>query len=162
MHLIPITHYYNQSYGFSSGHVWMWELDHKEGWVLYNWCFWTTVLERTLESLLDWKEIQPVNPNGNQSWMFIGRAEAEAPILWPPNVKSWLIRKDPDVGKDWRWEKKGMTADEMVGWHHQPNGHGFEQALGNGVAQGRLACCSPWGCEQSDMTEWLNNNSLLS
>ena len=109
-----------QSYGFSSSRVWMWELDHKESWVLKNWCFWTVVLEKTLESPLDCIEIQPVHPKGNQSWIFIGRtdAKAEAPILWPPDVKSWLIGKDPDAGKDWRQEEKGMTEDEMVGWHH--------------------------------------------
>ena len=108
---------YNQSYGFSSSHVWMWELDHKEGWALKNWCFWTVVLEKTFQSPLDCKEIQPVNPKGNQFWMFIGRtdAEAEAPIFWPPNAKNWLIGKDPDAGKDWRQEEKGTTEDEMVG-----------------------------------------------
>ena len=118
----------NQSYGFSSGHVWMWELNYKESWVLKNWCFWTVVLEKTLESPSDCKEIQPVHPKGNQSWMFIGRTdvEAEAPILWPSDAKSWLIGKDPDAGKGWRWEEKGMTEDEMVGWHHQLNGHEFE------------------------------------
>ena len=117
-----------QSYGFSSSHVWMWELDHKESWVLKNWCFWTVVLEKTLESPLDCKEIQPVHPKGNQSWIFIRKtdAEAEIPILWPPNAKNWLIGKDPDAGKDWGQEEKGMTEDEMVGWHHRPNGHEFE------------------------------------
>ena len=110
----------NQSYVFSSSHVWMWELDNKKGWALKNWCLWTVVLEKTLESLLDIKEIQPVHPKGNQSWIFIGRtdAEAETPILWPPDTKSWLIWKDPDAGKEWRWEEKGMTEDEMVVWHH--------------------------------------------
>ena len=108
---------YSQSYGFSSSHVWMWELDHKEGWVLKNWCFWTVVLEKTLESPLDCKEIQPVNPKGNQPWIFIGRtdAEAETPILWPPDEKTWLIGKDPDAGKDWGQKEKGTTEDEMVG-----------------------------------------------
>ena len=103
------------------------ELDYKESWAPKNWCFWTVVLEKTLESPLDGKEIQPVHPKGNQSWVFIGRtdAEAETPILWPPNAKSWLICKDPDAGKDWRHEEKGMTEDEMVGWHHQLNGHEF-------------------------------------
>ena len=102
----------------------MWELDYKESWALKNWCFWTVVLEKTLESPLDCKEIQPVHPKGNHSWIFIGRADAEAetPILWPPDAKSWLILKDPNVGKDWRWEEKGMTEDEMVGWHHQQDG----------------------------------------
>ena len=113
---------------FSSSHVWMCELDHKEGWVPKNWCFWTVVLEKTLESSLDYKEIKPVNPKGNQSWIFIGKpnAEAETLILWPPDAKSQLIRKDPEAGKDWRQEEKGMTEDEMVGWHHRLNGHEFE------------------------------------
>ena len=112
--------------GFSSSHVWI--LDYKESWTLKNWCFWTVVLEKTLESPLDWKEIQPVHPKGNQSWIFTGRtdAEAETPILWPLDVKNRLIGKDPDAGKDWRWEEKGMTEDEMVGWNHQLNGHEFE------------------------------------
>ena len=137
----------SQSYGFSSSHAWMWELDHKESWALKNWCFWIVVL-KTLESLLDCKEIKPVNPIGNQSRILIGRtdAEAEAPILWPTYAKSWLIRKDPDAGKDWRQEERGMTEDEMVGWHHQLDGHEFEQALGVGDGQGTLACCSSWGC----------------
>ena len=110
----------SQGYGFSSSHVWMWELDYKESWVLKNWCFWTVVLEKTLESLLDCKEIQPVHPKGDQSWVFIGRTdgEAETPILWPPDAKSWLIGKDPDAGKDWRQEEKGTTEDEMDGWYH--------------------------------------------
>ena len=114
--------------GISSSQVWIWELDYKEGWALKNWCFWIVVLEKTLESSLDYKEIQPVYPKGNQSWIFIGRtdAEAETPILWPPDVKSWLIWKDPDAGKDWRLEEMGMTEDERVGGHHQLNGHEFE------------------------------------
>ena len=118
----------SQGCGFSSSHVWMWELDYKESWVLKNWCFWTVVLEKTVESLLDCKEIQPVHPKGDQSWIFIGRtdAEPEAPILWPLDVKNWLIWKDPDTGKDWRQEEKGTTEDEMVGWHHRLNGHEFE------------------------------------
>jgi len=118
----------SQGYGFSTSHVWMWELDYKESWALKNWCFWTVVLEKTLESPLDCKEIQPVHPKGNQSWIFIGRTnvEAETPIFWPPYAKSWLIWKDPDVGKDWGQEKKGMTEDEMVRWHHRLNGHEFE------------------------------------
>ena len=117
----------NQSYGFSSSYVWMWELDCKS-WAPKNWCFWTVMLEKTLESLLDIKEIQPVNPKGNQSWIFIGRtdAEAETPILWPPDAKNWLIRKVPDAGKDWRPEEKEMTEDEMVGWHHWHDGHEVE------------------------------------
>ena len=129
---------YNQNYGFSSSHVWMWELDHREGSVLKNWWFWTVVLGKTLESPLDCKEMKPVNTKGNQSWIFIGRtdAEAETPIRWPPDEKSWLIRKDPDAGKDWRQEEKGLTEDEIVGWHHWLNGHEFEQALGDGEEQG--------------------------
>ena len=136
----------------------MWELDHKESWAPKNWCFWTVVLEKTLESPLDCKEIQPVHPKRNHSWIFIGRtdAEAEAPILWPPDAKSWLIRKDPDSGQDWRQEGKGMTEDEMVGWHHWLNGHEFEQAPGVGDGQGSLACWGPWGYKESDMTERLN------
>ena len=116
------------SYGFSSGHVWMWELDYKEGWALKNWFFWTVMLEKTLESSLDCKEIQQVHPKGNQSSIFTGRtdAKAEAPRLWPPDVKNWLIRKDPDAGKDWRQEERGMTEDELVRWHHWLDGHGFE------------------------------------
>ena len=115
----------SQSYGFSSSHVWMWELDYKESWVPKNWCFWTVVLEETLESPLDCKEIQPVHLKGNQSWILIGRtdAEAETPILRPRNIKNWIIGKDPDAGKDWKWEEKGTTEDEMVEWHHPLNGH---------------------------------------
>ena len=145
----------SQSYGFSSSHVWMWELRHKESWVLKNWCFWTVVLEKTFESPMDCKEIKPVNPKGNQSWIFIGRTddETEAPMLWPPDPKNWLIGKDPDVWKDWRQEEKGMTEDEMVGWHHQLNGHEFEQALGVGDGHGSLACCSPWVLKESDKTD---------
>ena len=117
-----------QGYGFSSSHVWMWEFYSKESWALKNWCFWTVVLEKTLESPLDCKEIHPVHPKGDQSWVFIGRTdvEPEAPILWPPDMKRWLIWKDSDAGKDWRWEEKGMTEDEMVGWHHWLIRHVFE------------------------------------
>ena len=133
-HIEKQRHYFgnkgpsSQSYGFPSSHVWMWELDYKESWVPKNWCFCTVVLEKTLESPLDCKEIRPVNPKGNQSWRFIGRtdAEAEAPILWPPDVKNRLIGKDLDAGKDWRWEEMGMTEDEMVGWHHWLDGHELE------------------------------------
>ena len=130
----------------------------KESWVLKNWCLWTVVLEKTLESPLDCKEVQPVHPKGNQSWMFIGRTdvEAEIPILWPPDVKNWLIGKDSDVGKDWRQEEKGTTENEMVGWHHQLDGHEFESAAGIGDGQGSLMCCSPWGRKELDMTEQLN------
>ena len=110
----------SQGYVFSSSRVWIWELDYKESWVPKNWCFWTVVLEKSLENPLKSKEIQPVHPKGNQSWILIRKtdAEAETPVLWPPDVKNWLIWKDPDAGKDWRWEEKGMTEDEMVGWHH--------------------------------------------
>ena len=123
----------SQGYGFSCGHVWMWELDYKESWVPKNWWFWTVVLEKTLEGSLDFREIQPVHPRGDQSWVFIGGTdvEAETPILWPPLIlwwvsKRWLIWKDPDAGKDWRQEEKGTTEDEMVGWHHRLRGRKFE------------------------------------
>ena len=117
-----------QGYGFSSGHVWMWELDCEYNWAPKSWCFWTMVLEKTLESPLDSKEIQPVHPKGDQSWVFIGRndAEAETPILWLLHAKSWLIGKDPDAGRDWGQEEKGTTEDEIAGWHHQLDGHEFE------------------------------------
>ena len=132
-HIKKQRHYFvnerpsSQGHGFSSGHVWMWELDCEESWALKNWCFWTVVLEETLESSLDWREIQPVHPKEDQSWLFIGRtdAEAEAPVLWLPNVKSRPIWKDPDAGKDWGQEEKGTTEDEMGGWHHQRNEHEF-------------------------------------
>ena len=120
---------------FSSSHVKMWQLDHKEGWAPKSWSFWTVVLEKTLESPLDCKDIKPLNPKENQSWIFIGRTDAEAPILWPPDAKSWFIRKDPDAGKDWRQEEKGTTEDEMVGWHHWLNGHEFEQAPADSEVQ---------------------------
>ena len=124
----------SQSYGLSSSHVWIWELDYEESWVPKNWCFWTVVLEKTLESPLDSKGIQSVHPKGNQSWIFIGStdAQAETPILWPTYGKNGLIWKDPDAGKDWRWKEMGMTDDEMPGWHHWLNGHEFEQAQGVG------------------------------
>ena len=162
-HIEEQRHYFankgpsSQGYDFSSSHVWMWELDHKEGWVPKNWCFWTVVLEKTLESPLDCKEIQPVSPKGNQPWIFIERtdAEGEGPILWPADAKNQLIRKDPDAGKVWRQAEKGMTEDEMVGWHHQLNGHEFEQSLGDSEEQGSLACHSPWGCKELDTTEQL-------
>ena len=163
-HIKKQRHYFakkgpsSQSYGFSSSHVWMWELDHKESWVLKNWCFWTLMLEKTLESPLDCKEIKPVHPKGDQSWIFIGRidAEAETPILWPPDAKNWLIWKDPDAGKDGRQEEKGATEDETVGWHHRLNGHESEQALWVGDGQGGLVCYRLWGHKESDTTEWLN------
>ena len=162
-HIKKQRHYFankglsSQSYGFSSGRVWMWELDYRESWALKNWCFWTVVLEMALESLLDCK-IKPVNPKGNQSWIFTGRtnAEAETLILWPPDAKNWLIGKDPNAGKDWRWEEKGTTENEMVGWHHRLYGHEFEWTPGVGDGQGSLACCSPWGRKESDTTEQLN------
>jgi len=142
----------------------MWELDHKESWVPKNWCFWTVVLDKTLESPLDCMEIQPVNPKGNQSWIFIGRTddEAEALILWLPDTRSWFTRKDPDDWKDWRQEEKGMTEDEVVGWHLWCDGCEFEQALGVGDAQGGLQCCSSWGCKEWDMTEqpnWIHSHT---
>ena len=121
-----------------------------------DWCFWTTVLKETLESPLDCKEIQPVNPKGNQSWIFIGRTDAETPILWPPDAKNGLTGKDPVAGENWRQEEKGMTEDKVVGWHHRFEGHEFEQAPGVGDGQGSLVCCSPWGHKDSDMTEQLN------
>ena len=153
----------SQGYGFTSGHVWMWELDYKESWVPNNWCFGTVVLEKTPESPLDCKEIQLVHPKGDQSWVFIGRAnvEAETPILWPPDAKSWLIGKDPDAGKDWKQEEKGTTEDEMVGWHHWLSRHEFGWTLGVGDGQRGLACCSSWGCKESDMIEQLNWTELV-
>ena len=140
----------------------MWELDSKESWVSKNWCFWTVVLEKTLESPLDCMEIQPVHPKGNQFWIFFERTddEAETPILWPPEAKNWLIGKDPNAGRDWRQEEKGTTEDEIVGWHHWLNGHEFEQAPGVDDGQGSLACCSPWSRKESDMTECLNWTEL--
>ena len=147
---------------WGSSHVWVWELDYKERWALKNWCFWTVVLEKTLENLLDCREIQPVHPKENQSWIFIGRtdAEAEALILWPPNANNCLTWKDPGAGEDWRWEEKRKTEDEMVGWRHWINGHEFEYTLEAGDGQGGLACCSPWGHKEADMTEQLNWTEL--
>ena len=148
----------SQGYGFSSGHVWMWELDSEESWVSKNWCFWTVVLEKTLESPLDCKEIQPVYSKGHQSWVFIARtdAEAETPVLWPPHAKSWLIGKDPDAGRDWGQEEKGMTDDKMAGWRHRLDGHEFEWTPGVGDGQGGPVCCDSWGRKESDTTERLN------
>ena len=136
----------SQNYVFSCSHEWMAELDHKESWTPENWCFWMVVLVKTLESPLDCKEIQLVNPKGNQSWIFFWRtdAEAETPILWSPDVKSWLIRKDPDASKDWRQEEKGTTKDEVVGWYHRLNGYEFERTPEDGERQGSVASCSPW------------------
>ena len=158
-HIKKQTHYFtnkgpsSQSYGFSSSHVWMWELDYKESWAPKYWCFWTVVLEKTLESPLDCKEIQPVHPKGNQSRIFIGRtdAEAETPILCTPDVKNWLIGKDSDTGRDWGQEEKQVAEDEMVRQHHWFNGYEFEQTLGDSGGQGSLACCNSCGCRESDM-----------
>ena len=140
----------------------MWMLKHKEIWALKNWCFWSVVLEKTLESSSDCKEIKPVNPKGNQSWIFIGRidAEADTAILWWPDGKSQLLRKNPEVGKYWRQEEKKMREDEIIGWHHQLDGHEFEQTLGFGEGQGSLACCSLWSHKELDTTEQLNRSEL--
>ena len=137
----------------------MWQLDHKEGWASKNWCFWTVVLEKIFIS--DCKEIKPVNPRGNQSWIFFGRtdAEAEDPILWVPDAKNWLIRKDTDLGEDWRQKEKGMTEDEMIGWHHRLNGREVEQTLRDSERQGSMVCCSPWDHKESDTTKQLNSNN---
>ena len=147
--------HYSQSYGFFNSHVWMWELDYKEGWALKNWCFWTVMLEKTLESPLDCKENKPVNPEGNQPWIVIEKTDAEAETLatW---CKDLTLRKDPDAVNVWRQEEKGLTEDEMVGWHYWLNGHKFEQILGNSEI---LASCSPCGCKESDTTEQLNNSN---
>ena len=143
-------------------HVWMWELDHKEGWTLKNWCFWIVVFEKTLESPLDCKEIQPVHSEEDQSWVFIGRtdAEAETLILWPRHTNSWLIGKDPDAGRDWGQEEKGMTEDEIAGWHHRLDGRESEWTPGVGDGQGGLVCCNSWGHKESDTTEHLNCTEL--
>ena len=145
-------------YTFSSGHVWMWELDLEESWAPKNWCFWTVVLEKTLESPLAYKEIQPIHSEGDQPWDFFGRtdAKAETPILWPPHAKSWLIGKDSDAGRVWGQEEKGTTEDEMAGWHHWLDGRESEWTPGAGDEQGGLACCSSWGRKELYMTEWLN------
>jgi len=131
--------------------------------VLSNWCFWTGLLKKTLESPLDCKEVKPVNPKGNQFWIFIGGtdAEAETPILWPPDVKNWLIGKDPNAGKDWGQEEKGMTEDEMAGWHHWLDRRESEWTPGNGDGQGGLVCCDSWGPKESDTTEGLNWTELM-
>ena len=144
----------------------MWELDCEESWVLKNWCFWTVLLEKTLESPLDCKEIQPAHTKGDKSWVFIGRTdvEAETPTLWPPDTKSWLIRKDPDAGRDWGQEEKGITEDEMAGWHHWLDGHEFKETLEVGDGQGGLACCDSWGRKESDTTEqldWLTGRRII-
>ena len=152
----------SQGYDFSSGHVWMWELDCKESWVPKNWRFWTVVLGKTLECPLDCKEIQPVHPKGDQSWVFIGGTDVEAktPIFWPPDAESWLIWKDPDAGKDWGQEK-GTTEDEMVGWHLWLNGHGFGWTPGVGDGQGGLAYWGSQGGKESDITERLTELNCL-
>ena len=148
----------SQSYSFSSSHVWMWELDYKGSWVPKNWCFWTVVLEKILESPLDCKEIQLVHSEGDQPWDFFGRndAEAETPVLWPPHAKSWLIGKDSDAGRNWGQEEKGTTENEKAGWHHGLDGHESEWTPGDGDGQGGLACCNSWGRKESDTTERLN------
>ena len=135
----------SQSYGFSSSHVWMWELDYKEGWAPKNWCFWSMVLKKTFESPLYCKEIKPVNLKGDQPWIFTARTDAgaEAPVFWSSDADRWLTGKDPEAGKDWKQEEKGMTEDDMVVWHHWLNGHEFQQALGIGDGQGSQTCCSP-------------------
>ena len=148
----------------------MWELDRKEGWALKNWCIWTVVLEKTLESPLDCREIKPVNSKENQPWIFIERLELKLQYFWPPDAKSWLIGKDPDAGKDWGQEEKGMTEDEMIGWHHGLNGHEFEQTLGDSEGQGSLACCSScmglhrvrhdWVTEQQQWIPWCPSTSV--
>ena len=142
----------NWTDGFSSSHIWMWELDHKEGWVPKNWWFWTVVLEKTLVSPLESKETKPIILKGNKAWIFIVRADAEAPILWPPDAKSQLIGKDPNIGKYWGQEEKGATEYEVVGWHHQLNGHEFDETQGDNEGQGSLVCWSSWGCKESDTT----------
>ena len=153
----------SQGYGFSSSHVWMWELDYKERWVPKNWCFWTVVLEKTPESSLDCKEIQPVHSKRDQSWVFNERtdAKAETPVLWPPYVKSWLIVKDSDAGRDWGQEEKGTTEDEMAGWHQPLDGRESEWTPGVGDGQGGLACCDSWGRKELDTTEWLICSDLI-
>ena len=163
-HIKKQKHYFankgpsSQGYVFSSNHVWMWELDYKESWALKNWCFWTVVLEKTLESPLDSKKIQSVHPKRNYSWIFTGRtdAEVETPILWPPDVKSWLIGKAPDYEKDWRWEEKWMTENELVGWHHWLNGHEFEYALGVGDGPGPW-CAAVHGVAKyrTQLSDWI-------
>ena len=138
--------------------VWMWELDCEENWALKNWCFWTVVLDKTLESPLDCKEIQPVHSEGDQPWDFFGMndAKAETPVLWPPHAKSWVIGIDSDAGRDWGQEEKGTTEDEMAGWHHWLDGCESGWTPGVGDRQGGLVCCNSWGCKESDTTERLN------
>ena len=173
-HIKKQRHYFvkkgssSQGYGVSSSHVWIWELDYKEIWAPKKWCFLTVVLEKTLESLLNCKGKHPVHPKGNQSWIFMGRtdAEAETPILWPPDAKSWLIWRGSEAGKDWRREEKGMTEDETVGWHHSLHALEFgklqELVMWRWWRQGGLACCRPWGCKEPDTTEWLNWTEIVT
>ena len=153
----------SQGYGFSSGHIRMWELDCEGSWAPKNWCFWTVVLVKTLESPLDCKEIQQVHSEGDQSWVFFGRndAKTETPVLWPPHAKSWLIGKDSDAGRDWGQEEKGTTEDEMAGWHHWLDGRESEWTPGVGDGQGGLACWDSWGCKESDTTKRLNWSEMI-
>ena len=162
IHKMLFKYMFMQGYGFSSSHVWMWELDCEESWVPKNWCFWIVVLEKTLESPLDCKEMQPVHSEGDQPLVFFGRndAKAETPVLWPPHAKCWLIGKDSDAGRDMGQKEKGMTEAEMAGWHHRLDGHEFEWTLGVGDGQRGLACCDSWGRKESNMTEWLNWTEL--
>ena len=170
-HIKKQRHYFSnkgpssQGYGFSSSHEWMWELHYKESWALKNWCFWSVVLEKTLESPLDCKEIQPVHAKGDQSWVFIGRTdvEAETPIFWLPHVKNWLIWKDPDTRKDWGQEEKGTREDEMVALHHWLNGHGFGWTSEVGHGQGGLAYCNSWVTKsQTQLSDWTELTVNLS
>ena len=142
----------------------MWELDHKEVWAPKSWCFWTVMLEKTLESPLDCEEIQLVHPKGNESWIFIGKTdvEAETQVLWLPDAKSWLIWKDPAAGRDWRQEEKGSTEDDMAEWHHRLDAHEYGWTLGVDDGQGGLACCNSWGGKESGTTEWLNWTELMA
>ena len=151
----------NQSFGFSSGHVQMWELDYKEGWAPKNWCFWIVVLNKTLERPLDSKEIQPVHAKGDQPWIFTGRTdgEVEATLFWSSDAYRWLIGKVPYSGKDWGQKEKSMLEDDMAGWHHRCNEHELGQTPGDGEGQGDLTCCSPWGRKDLDTTGRLNNNN---
>ena len=153
----------SQGYGFSSGHGWMWELDYKESWAPKDWCFWTVVLEKTLQSPLDLQEIQPVHPKGDQSWVFLGRTdvEAETPILWPPDVKNWLIWKDPDAGKDWGQEEKGTTEVEMAGWHHWLDGREFEWIPAVDDREAWLAAIHGVAKSQTWLSVWTNRTDEL-
>ena len=154
---LPTKVYISQSYSFSSSQVWMWELDHKEGWAPKNGCFWTVVLERTLQSLLDSK-IKPVHPKGNQSWIFIGRTDAGAATLWPPDAESRLTGKDSDAGRDWQQEEDKVTDDEVVGWPHWLTGHECEQIPGDSEGQGSPACYSSWGHKEVEHNLETDNN----